>query len=448
VGLGRALLWASVVLGLALTAHSEAGGHVPPVEAIALLGALLLAVAAGAVRRQIRWPGGLALAGLGQLAAHQAFAYLGGACPSPLPDGGAAHGHLTGPVPGVYGACAGAAEPAAIAPEMLAWHVLATVVAVGLLVGVERGLWLLASWLVRPLAVRPLRLPVAGRVLAPVLLGTPPAAVDVRVVRERGPPSSSALTLPPTPYRRTEHMTRFSLPARRALAAVPATAVLVLMPTVAYAHVTVNPDTTAAESYASLAFRVPTESDTASTEKVVVDLPTDTPFLSVTPRSLPGWDVEVEVEKLAEPFEVEGATVDEAPARVTWTAQKGNEVPPHEYQEFAVRVGALPAEGTDVVLPAHQTYTDGSVVDWDDLAGDDGKEPEAPAPAFTTTAAEGDGHGAPADAGTDAEAAASDGASAAGDQPVVDPVGRWLGAAGIVVGAVGIGAALVTRRRA
>ncbi|MFI2365525.1 YcnI family protein [Promicromonospora sp. NPDC019610] len=240
-------------------------------------------------------------------------------------------------------------------------------------------------------------------------------------------------------------MTRFSLPTRRALAAVPATAVLVLLPTAAYAHVGVSPDTTAAESYASLTFRVPTESDTASTERLVVDLPTDTPFLSVTPRSLPGWDVEVAVEKLAEPFEVEGATVDEAPARVTWTAQKGHEVPPHEYQEFAVRVGALPAEGTEVVLPAHQTYTDGSVVDWDDLAGDDGKEPEAPAPLFTTTAAEGDGHGG---GHTDAEASGADGAAAAGDEPAVDPVGRWLGGAGILVGAVGIGVALVTRRRA
>lgn len=248
-------------------------------------------------------------------------------------------------------------------------------------------------------------------------------------------------------------MTRFSMPARRALAAVPATAVLVLLPTVAYAHVTVNPDTTAAESYASLTFRVPTESDDASTEKLVVDLPTDTPFLSVTPRSLPGWDVEIEVEKLDEPFEVEGATVDEAPARITWTAEKGNEVPPHEYQEFAVRVGALPEEGTEIVLPAHQTYTDGTVVDWDDLVTDDGKEPEAPAPVFTTTAAEADGghHGAASDGATDeadasGESDASDGAAAADDAPAVDPVGRWLGVAGIVVGAAGLGAALFTRR--
>lgn len=251
-------------------------------------------------------------------------------------------------------------------------------------------------------------------------------------------------------------MTRSSMPARRALAAVPATAVLVLLPTVAYAHVTVNPDTTAAESYASLTFRVPTESDDASTEKLVVDLPTDTPFLSVTPRSLPGWDVEVEVEKLDEPFEVEGATVDEAPARITWTAEKGNEVPPHEYQEFAVRVGALPEEGTEIVLPAHQTYTDGSVVDWDDLVTDDGKEPEAPAPVFTTTAAEaesghhgtasGDAAGADAAGADSAGGDASGGEAVADDAPAVDPVGRWLGVAGIVVGAAGVGAALFTRR--
>ena len=190
VGLGRALLWASVVLGLALTAHSEAGGHVPPVAAIALLGALLLAVAAGAVRRQIRWPGGLALAGLGQLAAHQAFSWFAGACPSPLPDGGAAHGHLAAPAAGVYGACAGAAEPAVLAPEMLAWHVLATVAAVGLLVGVERGVWLLASWLVRPLVAEPLRLPVVLRDPVPAVLRAVPGPVDVHVAPERGPPSS------------------------------------------------------------------------------------------------------------------------------------------------------------------------------------------------------------------------------------------------------------------
>ena len=198
VGLGRALLWAAVVLGLALAAHFEAGGHVPPAEAIALLGALLLVVTAVAVRRQIRWPGGLALVGLGQYALHQAFSFLGGACATPLlSDGGArtgAHAHLGYPAAGplAYQACAGA-EAAAIDPRMLAWHTLATVVTVALLVGIERGIWLLAVWLVRPLTAAPLWLPVLRRLPVPAAFDVPVVSVDVHVAPERGPPSSALM---------------------------------------------------------------------------------------------------------------------------------------------------------------------------------------------------------------------------------------------------------------
>lgn len=199
VGLGRALLWAVVVLGLALAAHFEAGGHLPPVEVIALFGALLLVVTALAVRRQVRWPGGLALAGLGQYALHQAFSYLGGACaPVLLPDGGA-HPHLTGPAgsaagplvgPLAHGACVGG-EPAAMSLGMLAWHAGATVVTVGMLVGVERGVWLLASWLVRPLVVEAVWLPVVRQAAVPAALEAPSGRVDLYVAPERGPPSSA-----------------------------------------------------------------------------------------------------------------------------------------------------------------------------------------------------------------------------------------------------------------
>src|SRR5690606_41354034 len=103
--------------------------------------------------------------------------------------------------------------------------------------------------------------------------------------------------------------------SRRVLAATAVTAALVLPAAPAFAHVTVSPDTTEAESYASLTFRVPTESDTESTTQLVVDLPTDTPFLGATPRVLPGWDVEVATGTPDEPIELEGATVDDAPVR-------------------------------------------------------------------------------------------------------------------------------------
>lgn len=196
VGLGRALLWAAVVLALALTAHFEGGGHLPPAGVTTLLGALLLVVTTLAVRRQIRWRGGLALAGLGQYALHQAFSFLGGSCaPAALPDGGAHAAHLAGPLtaPLAHPTCVGA-DLAGIDPGMLAWHVAATLVSVGLLVGVERGVWLLASWLVRPLTVRPLRLPVARRAVPSAAPRTPLVSVDVHVAPERGPPSSVLAT--------------------------------------------------------------------------------------------------------------------------------------------------------------------------------------------------------------------------------------------------------------
>ena len=47
--------------------------------------------------------------------------------------------------------------------------------------------------------------------------------------------------------------------------------------------------------------------------------------------------------------------------------------------------GPLPDAGTRLVLPAHQTYTDGTVVDWVDVAEEGGEEPAHPAPELTTT---------------------------------------------------------------
>ncbi|MFD2027670.1 hypothetical protein [Promicromonospora aerolata] len=191
VAFGRALLWAVIVLALALTAHFEAGGHLPPAGVTALLGALLLVVTTLAVRRQIRWPGGLVLAGLGQYALHQVFSFLGGgSCASTTLPGGGAHAHPARPVTTAlaHETCVGT-DLAGIDPGMLAWHGLATVVSVGLLVGIERGVYLLASWLVRPLAVRPLWLPVVRRVPVPADPETPAGSVDVHVAPERGPPS-------------------------------------------------------------------------------------------------------------------------------------------------------------------------------------------------------------------------------------------------------------------
>ncbi len=241
------------------------------------------------------------------------------------------------------------------------------------------------------------------------------------------PARPSALALPPGagPTRRR---------AVRAVAAAAVLAALVLVPaTAASAHVRVVPEATTAGGWTVLTFRVPNESDSASTTRVTVDLPTGAPLTSVSTRPVPGWTAVVEEGELPEPVDVGGATITRAPLHVTWTAD-GAGVGVGEFEEFALSVGPLPAAGTRVVLPAHQEYADGEVVDWDEPA-EDGAEPEYPAPELTTTAAvaSGDGHGT---------AAGGDGAASA-----ADPVSRVLGALGLAAGAAALLVALRSRRR-
>lgn len=205
----------------------------------------------------------------------------------------------------------------------------------------------------------------------------------------------------------------------------------------ASAHVHVDPATTEAGAYAVLTVRVPNESPTASTTQVVVDLPTDHPLTYVGTEPVPGWTATVEEGDLPEPVEVDGATITRAPVRVVWTAD-GDGIGDGEFQRFTVSAGPLPEAGTEVVLPAHQTYADGEVVDWDQLAEGD-TEPEHPAPVFTTTEAGADAHAA----ATTADDAAA-GGTTSDDGSALPAV---LGGLGLAAGLVALVVAVLAWRR-
>lgn len=254
---------------------------------------------------------------------------------------------------------------------------------------------------------------------------------------------------------------------RRTLAALATAALtagaLLLPAATASAHVRVVPEATAAGGWTVLTVRVPNESATAATSKVVLDLPTDTPFLSVSTKPVPGWTAVVDRGELPEPVEVDGSTVTEAPLHVTWTADPGAEIGQGQFQELEISVGPLPEAGTTLVMPAHQTYTDGTVVDWAQVADGD-EEPDQPAPTFTTTeAAAGGHHGTATDDATEAAADASDDAGS-GDATAVaaghdgaaasasaegsdDTVARVLGGVGLVLGLAALVVAVAGRRR-
>lgn len=215
---------------------------------------------------------------------------------------------------------------------------------------------------------------------------------------------------------------------------------------IASAHVTISSSDATPGGSGTLAFRVPTESDTAGTVSLSVDLPADTPFRSVRAGYLPGWTVTVERTALPEPVEIDGFTLTEAVSRVTWTADAATTaaggIGADQFGQFQLRVGPFPEEGGTFVFPATQTYSDGEVVAWADPVVDGAAEPEHPAPTITVGDVAGEGDH------DDDHSAATEESEGAGESDGSDTAARVLGIVGIGLGAAGlVGGTLAGRRR-
>lgn len=212
----------------------------------------------------------------------------------------------------------------------------------------------------------------------------------------------------------------------RALVTVGATGgAMLLAAGVAAAHVTVSAPDAEQGGYSVLMFRVPTESETAGTTGLTVQLPG---LNSARTEPLPGWKSVVAKDPSSQ-----------LATSVTWTADPGVSIGPGQFQQFALSAGPLPKQGS-VSFPAAQTYSDGSVVHWDQQPGPGGSEPEHPAPTLTLAAPaahEGSAHGEYAEAPAEATS-------------TTDTTARWLGGIGVVLGALGaalgLGAMIRSRR--
>lgn len=196
---------------------------------------------------------------------------------------------------------------------------------------------------------------------------------------------------------------------------------------VASAHVSVAAPGATEGGYTVLNFKVPTESDTAGTTALTVTLPN---LKSARTEPMPGWTARVDKDPSS------GVATS-----VTWTADPGVAVGPGQFQQFALSAGPLPKTAS-VSFPAVQTYSDGTVVSWNQEQQAGGVEPEHPAPTLSLAAAsttdDAHGGGTTADADADAETTAT------------DSTARWLGGIGLVLGALGaalgLGALLRGRR--
>ncbi|HEY4279235.1 MAG TPA: YcnI family protein [Conexibacter sp.] len=232
--------------------------------------------------------------------------------------------------------------------------------------------------------------------------------------------------------------------ARASAAAVGAVALTALaLPSVAGAHVTLQPKSQPAGAFTVLDVRVPTERDNASTEKVAVQFPSG--FVSVSYERVPGWRVAVLMQRLARPVRTDDGEVDEQVAQMTWTALTPQaRIAPGQFQDFPISV-ALPDRPGVLTFKALQTYSSGEIVRW--IGPPDADEP---APQVTLTAAADAGSGTGA-AGGSASDVSNTGASSAGSSS--DDEGgasTGLAVAGLVAGVLGLlagGAALLASRR-
>ena len=131
-------------------------------------------------------------------------------------------------------------------------------------------------------------------------------------------------------------------------------AVVVAVPGVAQAHVTVQPGSAEGGGFSVVAFRVPNERDDASTTKLQVVLPKDQAIGSVQTTPVPGWTVKTTTRHLAQPVEMFGEQLDTVVSRVTWTATGGG-IKPGQFQDFDLSLGVLPDAGSCSSTPCRPT---------------------------------------------------------------------------------------------
>jgi uncharacterized protein YcnI len=247
---------------------------------------------------------------------------------------------------------------------------------------------------------------------------------------------------PSNPYVNAQQPKDIKIMKRITLASAVTLSALAV-PTVAQAHVTVQPKSAAAGSFVVEDVRVPNETDNAVTTKLAVQFPEG--FAEASYQTVPGWSVKVVKEKLATPVKTDDGEVTEGIKTMTWTAKStADGIAPGQFQDFPLSVQIPGKAGDTLTFKALQTYSDGTVARW--IGAPDA---DKPAPQVQVTAAAGDDHAAaPGSTGTATTENTSAPAVAATNTD--DSDSNTLAIIALVVGALGLlagGAGLASARR-
>lgn len=140
------------------------------------------------------------------------------------------------------------------------------------------------------------------------------------------------------------------------------------------------------------------------------------------PEATPGWKATVTDVTLPKPITTDDGTINQVVSKIIWS---GGTLTSGQYQGFRVLLGKLPDDTGQLVFKAVQTYSNGDVVRWIDLAQPGQPAPDRPAPVLTLTS-------------SDITGTASTSVTADTNQASGDSTARSLGAAGIIIGAAGL----------
>jgi uncharacterized protein YcnI len=224
---------------------------------------------------------------------------------------------------------------------------------------------------------------------------------------------------------------------RTAIVGAVATAALALFALPAFAHITVTPGSAQAGSAAVLTFHVPNEEAKADTTRLDVQIPTDHPIAQLLVQPVPGWTISVKTVTLAKPIVTDDGQFTQAVSEVIWS---GGAIAPGQFQDFSISADPLPQGVSTVAFKAIQTYSNGDVVRWIDVAQPGQPEPDHPAPVLTLTT----GSTASAPSGAPATGAPAPAASASSGS---DGTARGIAAGGLLIGILGLSLGVLSWRR-
>jgi uncharacterized protein YcnI len=182
-------------------------------------------------------------------------------------------------------------------------------------------------------------------------------------------------------------------------AALAALMMSIVVAGTASAHVSVSTTDAAPGGYGKFTFRVPNESDTASTVALRIQIPEEAAMTSLRTQPIPGWTVTRTTTDLAKPLQFQGETITSYVSVIEFRAAAGGGIGPGEFQEFALSGGPFP-EADQLTFPAVQVYSDGSETAWIEPSVEGQAEPEHPAPVLDLAAAAAGSSGATGSAGS------------------------------------------------